>query len=133
MKKTYKQITEFWSEAAQYLAQGKDDKLSSAISLMIGNPLKQRRGILSDVMDKVKEDKLKISLKFCSVDNQKNILRDNNKDLVFTSENFILCNESIKKLAEKDYDFDPILIAEEDLPDNLDEYQKKVFKGFIIE
>ena len=131
--KTYKQITDFWSEAAQYLLKGKDDKLSSAIRKMLGDPLKRRPGILSEILDAHKEQKDKIYLKHCSVDAAKNILRDSNKDLVFTVDALILREKEVKALAVKTYEIDPVYVSTEDLPEDLDEYQKEVFKGFIIE
>ncbi len=132
MNKTYAEITDFWQEAVSYLRQEKkNEKLVIAIQKMLGDPLKGRPGVLTPIQQQYSEDKANINIKHCSVDSNGNILKDGNKELVYTQETIKKRNNDWRELLKKEYTFEPVIVEVGET--DLDEYQKQVFKGFIIE
>jgi hypothetical protein len=134
MKKTYEQILNFWNEAQSYLVAKKDDKVTRAIMMMVGQPTKKRPGQLSSIFANYNDEAAKIDIKYCHVDpNTKVITRDGNNNLQFTQDSMNKRNAEKAKLKDKEFEFEPCYVNKEDLPADLDDYQIKVFTGFIIE
>jgi rhamnose utilization protein RhaD (predicted bifunctional aldolase and dehydrogenase) len=122
MKKTYELLFEFVNTSANWLEKNPgESKQKYAIEKVNKRAEK--------AFQKYNEKVVDLGIKFCSVDDKKNIIKDANKELVFTQENLLARNKAIRELMQEEADIEPYIV---EAPENLTEDQIEAFTGLII-
>lgn len=130
---TYKRVLDFWDQAELYLQKNKDNenKLTYAITKMIGSSKERRKGRLFDALAKLEEDKQDLKIDFCSVDDKGNILKDKDGSFVFTKDNLKKLSKATRDLDKKEIAIEPYIATEYD-ESTLTETEVDAFKSFVI-
>jgi len=121
---TKKTWDDFVSYSNKYLSQT-DTKVCYAVEKV----LRLNKNISSDFQESVAD----IQIEFCSVDDKGNIIFDEHGRRKFTRENEKNLNKAVKELYNEEIKIKPFYCTDKQWVDSLNEDEKEIFKGIILE
>ncbi len=136
IKKTYQQISDFARLASLRLKSSDlnvENKLNSCLMDLLGNPLTGDLGSNFHIGAKYATEQKKIARKHASVDEKGNLLKDVNKDYVYTRLNEEACEKELADLVNSEVEITPSYCPADSLPQDLTPAEKKVYLGFVLE
>lgn len=126
---TYIDFFAFTNKAATFIEKNKDTKLSSHLKSIIGDAEMKEEGVSAKHVKAYNKKLDKINLLNCSVDKNKNIIRDASGHLSFTVEATLKVEDEIEELNNQVISVE----LEEFVTDEaLTPSEEKMFKEFLI-
>ena len=134
--KTLEEIVEFSNEAYLFMqkaeSEGKGEtKLIYAIKKLVGNPATRQKGILTKAIRPNQIKSRDIQIDYASVDAVTgNLLKDERGQYLYTKDNKKSLENALDELTNEPIAFEPYIATE--VSEELSEYQKELFKGFVL-
>lgn len=121
--RSHQELFTFAQVASDYVDQHpKESKLNLAITRV----LRQISKIQGEYREKLED----IDIKYCETNEKGHVLRDVNKELIFTRENLLKRNEDRRAEFRRKVEFTPFYTTE--YPKDLDIGLKELFTGIVI-
>jgi hypothetical protein len=132
-KKTFNEIVEFNQEAFSFLRESKGEtKLTYALKKLAGDPTIRKQGTLAKVIKKAQSKSRDLQIDYASTDEKTGVLlTDERGQYKYTKENKKALENALEELMDESLEFEPF-IATEVAEGELNDYQKELFKGFVI-
>lgn len=133
--KTFDQIVEFSNEAYQFIQKAESEgrgntKLIYAIKRVSGDPITRQKGILHKCIKASQTKSRDLQIDYASVDPVSgNLLKDERGQYLYTKENKKALENALEALTNEYMEFTPYIATE--ITEELTEYQKELFKGFV--
>lgn len=133
--KTFDEIVEFSNEAYKFISKAEEEgkantKLIYALKRIAGDPVTQKKGTLHKVIRKGQIKSRDLQIDYASVDDRGNLIKDDKGQYSYTKENKKALDLALENLTNDNMEFEPYIATE--VTEDLNEYQKDLFKGFVI-
>lgn len=130
-KKTFEEIMDFSQEAYKFVAKSEGEtKLTYAIKKLIGDPKTGKKGTLAKVV-KIQQSKGRdLAIDHASVDDKGILLTDERGQYRYSPANQKALDKAMDELASSEVELEAYYATE--IVEELNDYQKEVFKGFVI-